>query len=150
MKTYLGGGGLLAVLISIPGCTNPRSDLRPELRVQATIARLTPGGGGAAYLKIMNGTDTDDRLTAVDAVAVGSVGMHEVVTSGDVARMVARPEGFVIRGGETLELRPGGKHVMLSGVEHAEERCSIPLILHFEHAGTMAVEARVISAAAAE
>jgi periplasmic copper chaperone A len=147
MNTYLGRAGLLAALISIPGCADRRPDLPPALRVEAPIARLSPGDVGAVYLKIMNATDTDDRLTAVDSTAVGSVGMHEVVTSGDVARMVDRPAGFEIRRGETLELRPGGKHMMLFGVERVRRRRSLPLTLHFERAGTMAVDALVISAA---
>lgn len=150
MNIYLGGAGLLAFLIMAPGCARRRPDLPRALHVESPLVRLAPGGLGAAYLTITNGTSADDRLTEVDADAVGTVELHEVVTSGDVARMIARPEGFVIKVGETLELRPGGKHVMLSGIERAGERRSITLTLHFERAGAMAVEAPVISAAAAE
>ena len=142
----LGATGLLAALLSLQACSRPRDGLR----VDAAVARLAPGGGGAVYFEITNGTDADDRLVAVEAAEVGAVALHEVVTRGDVARMVARPEGFTIAGGETLSLRPGGKHLMLSGVERAGDRRAIPLTLHFERAGTMAVDARVSFAAAGQ
>jgi hypothetical protein len=148
MRTSLGAAALFAALCSLPGCPPPARG--GGLRVDAAVARLAPGGAGAAYLEITNGTDTDDRLLAVDAADVGSTGLHEVVTSGDLARMVARPEGFVVPRHATLTLQPGGKHVMLFGVERAGDRRSIPLLLHFEHARAIEVDARVLFAVAGE
>jgi copper(I)-binding protein len=150
MRTGRSTAGLFVALLALHGCSRPRGGLDGALQVEAAVARLAPGGVGAAYLEITNRTDSDDRLVAVDAADVGSTGLHEVVTSGDVARMVARPEGFVIRSGETLELRRGGKHVMLFGVQRAGDRRSIPLTLHFERGRTMDVDARVLFAVSGE
>jgi hypothetical protein len=149
MKRHVFATGLLALALAQGGCS-PRDGVSASgLRVEAAVARLMPGGVGAAYLEITNGSDTDDRLTAVDAAEVGETSLHEVVTSGDVARMVAHAEGFVIPKGETLVLRPGGKHVMLSGVQRASDRRAIPLTLHFEHARTLRVDARASFGASA-
>lgn len=147
MKRFLVSASFLAALLSQGGCARPDRVSAGELRVDAAVARLAPGGMGAVYLEITNASDTDDRLTAVDAAGVGEAELHEVVTSGDVARMVAHPEGFVIRKGETLALQPGGKHVMLFGVERADDRRTIPLTLRFEHARSRDVDARASFAA---
>lgn len=115
-----------------------------SIRVVDAIARVAPGGRmGAVYMKITMGTSEGDRLVAVESAFAQGIEMHETIQSGDVASMVARPEGFEISSGETLELRPGGKHLMMFGVT---ERAggSLPLVLRFARAGTLNVEARVV------
>lgn len=147
MKVSLCRMGLLAALSGATGCGRAPA---PSVYIEAPVARLAPGGAGAAYMTITNATGSDDRLDAVEAPFARVVEMHEVITSGGVARMVARPEGFAIRAGETVELRPGGKHIMFFGAERAEARSSVSLALHFERSGTVLIDARVTSAASGE
>lgn len=114
------------------------------IHVAEPVIRVTPGGRvGAVYMKIRMGTDAGDRLIAVESAFAQGVEMHETVQTGDVPRMVARPEGFEISSGETLELSPAGKHLLIFGVT---ERASgeLPLVLRFAKAGTMEVRARVV------
>ena len=75
-----------------------------------------PGGNTAVFLTIVNHGDQPDRLVNAVSDAAGVVELHETVKDGDVMRMVHMPEGFEILPGESIELKPGGKHVMLMGV----------------------------------
>jgi copper(I)-binding protein len=89
-----------------------------EVTVLNPMSRAVPmpGGNGAAFMTIQNGTDAALQLIAAETDIADVVELHETVQEGDVMRMIPRPEGFEIPPGGTLELKPGGKHVMLLGV----------------------------------
>jgi copper(I)-binding protein len=100
-------------------------------------ARLgpTPGSVAAVYLTLENTGERDERLLGVRSPAESSE-LHETVLDGDTARMEARPEGFVIPAGGTLELVPGGKHVMLVGLPGSlAVGDTLELVLQLESAG---------------
>lgn len=75
-----------------------------------------PGGNTAIFLTITNAGAEADRLVNALSDAAEIVELHETVKEGDVMRMVHMPEGFEIPTGGSIELKPGGKHVMLMGV----------------------------------
>ena len=75
-----------------------------------------PGGNTAVFLTIANHGDQPDRLVDARSDAAEVVELHETVKDGDMMRMVHMPEGFELPPGETVELMPGGKHVMLLNV----------------------------------
>lgn len=106
-----------------------------ELRIHAPRARLT-GAAGAVYLRVENGGRADDRLLVVETAAAAVAETHETVEQDGVMRMSAHPDGFAVPAGGTLELRPGGKHVML--IEpRPDDGGTIPLSLVFERAGRL-------------
>lgn len=113
----------------------------PPVRVEKPIARLTPAGVGAVYLRIVNPSGEDDRLLSVESGAAERVELHEVVRAGSVVRMIQREDGFVVPAHATTDLSQGGKHLMMVGVSERRER--IPLTLHFSRSGALAVEAPV-------
>jgi copper(I)-binding protein len=100
---------------------------------------------GAVYFTVVNPGSRSDRLLRVETGAAERAETHETVEENGVMRMVARPEGFEVPAGGTLELQPGGKHVMLVGPRAPAEGDSgsggIGLTLHFEHAGAIEVQA---------
>lgn len=104
----------------------------PALKVAQPEVRIMPSGVGALYVKVAN-AGVEDRLLRVETAAAKSAELHETVFEGDVARMLPRPEGFVVPAGGSLELSPGGKHVMLFGVGGDREKVDATLV--FERAG---------------
>ncbi|MBK8045954.1 MAG: copper chaperone PCu(A)C [Anaerolineales bacterium] len=71
---------------------------------------------GAAYLTILNGLADPVRLVGVTGSIAKSVEMHETINDNGVMKMEPRAEGFEIPAGGSVELKPGGKHIMLMGL----------------------------------
>jgi uncharacterized protein YcnI/copper(I)-binding protein len=93
-----------------------------------------PAGGG--YLKIANKGTAADRLVSVSSPAAAMTEIHTMEIVNDVMNM--RPvEGAVeIAPGATVELKPGGMHLMFMQVkEPFEEGTTVPVTLEFEKAG---------------
>lgn len=111
------------------------------------LQTATPEAAGnvttAAFLKIKNSGDTDDRLLRIEFDLAEVVELHRSEIQNDV--MTMRPvEGIDIPAGETIELKPGSYHIMLIGLQReikpGEE---YPLTLVFEIAGSVIVDAEV-------
>lgn len=106
------------------------------LRIEKPVARVTPSGVGALYLNVVNASGAPDRLLRVETAVATNAELHETVQDGAVAKMLSRPEGFVVPASGSLELGPGGKHVMLFGVGGGSHD-SVDATLVFERAGRM-------------
>jgi copper(I)-binding protein len=136
---------LLALLLFAAACKSG-SGGPPTVRIEEPFARpvIQAGGVGAVYLDLVNGTGADDRLVSASSPIAGDVETHESVQEGDIAKMVARPEGFVVPAGGTVSLKPGGKHLMLFDVRQPVKAGeAIPLQLRFEKAGIVEVQVPV-------
>jgi len=97
---------------------------------------------GGAYMTITNTGDTPDRLIEVRA-DFPRVMLHNSVTEDGVAKML-HLEGVDIPAGETIELAPGGIHVMLMGLTAPlTVGTEIPATLVFENAGELDVTLNV-------
>jgi uncharacterized protein YcnI/copper(I)-binding protein len=97
-----------------------------------------PAGGG--YLIITNKGKAADKLVSVASPGAGKVEVHTMEVVNDV--MVMRPVegGLDIPAGATVELKPGGLHVMFMAVkEPFKEGGSVPVTLEFEKAGKVEV-----------
>lgn len=70
------------------------------------------GETSAVYMQLTNNGAETITVVGADTAVANIVELHETIVENDVARMdpVA---AIVIEPGETVELRPGGKHVML-------------------------------------
>lgn len=98
----------------------------------------------AVYMIIENRGDQPDRLLHAHCDVAGTVELHESKMEGGVMKM--RPvDGIDIPAHSTVELKPGGLHVMLIGLTRdLNAGDTIEVELHFEHAGHVAVEATVV------
>lgn len=139
-------------LAACGGTPDGHGDTAPEaqagtMTVEDAVANVMPGGEqGAIYLEINNETGQEDRLLSVATDGAEVAETHETVTDGDVLRMESRPEGFPIPAGQTLELAPSGKHIMLMQLsEGLVAQGTLTLTLHFEKAGHITVEVPVQS-----
>jgi copper(I)-binding protein len=104
---------------------------------------LTPTQPGGAYFSVTNHTKTDDRLFEVSSSQATRTEMHDNVHEGDVVRMVHLPE-LSIPAGATVQFAPGGKHVMMFGLDAPlKSGDSVPLTLSFEHVGEVAISVTV-------
>jgi len=81
--------------------------------VRATVAQQKVTG---AFMRLIAAQDA--RLISVDSPAAGKVEIHEMVMEKDVMKM--RPVTAVeLPGGQAVELKPGGHHVMLFDLKQA-------------------------------
>lgn len=67
---------------------------------------------GAGYLKITNHQSQPVRLTGASSPAAGVVELHEMITADGMMSM-RQVKSIEIAPGATVELRPGGLHLML-------------------------------------
>lgn len=110
-----------------------------------TVVGQTAGGG---YLKLENSGKTADRLMSVSSAAAERVELHTMKLDGDVMRM-RQLDAIELPPGASVELKPGGHHLMLVGLKAPLELGkSIPLKLTFEKAGDVMVEVKVEKAPA--
>jgi copper(I)-binding protein len=72
------------------------------------------------------------RLKSVSSPVAGVAQVHEMRMEGDVMKMAALENGLELPAGKTVELKPGGYHVMLMDLKLPLKKDStIPLTLVF-------------------
>jgi copper(I)-binding protein len=106
-------------------------------------ARATPptAESGGGFLVITNTGTTPDRLIAVKSPAADKVEIHEMKMDGNIMRMRELEKGIEIPPGATVELKPGGFHVMFMGLKAPFTKdAKVPATLVFEKAGSIDVE----------
>jgi copper(I)-binding protein len=109
---------------------------------------VTPGGmaagdRGAAYMVIKNTGNVDDALIGVESTIADATEVHESVMSGDNVTMRPVPR-IELKAGDTLELQPGGYHVMFVGLKQPlVAGTTFSLTLKFEQAGSIPVTIEV-------
>ncbi|MEO1537018.1 MAG: copper chaperone PCu(A)C [Pseudomonadota bacterium] len=113
-----------------------------SLTLAAPFARATlpnqPVAG--AYLTITNTGSEDDALLSVSAPFAARGEVHEMAMDGDTMRMRQLPDGLVIPAGETVELKPGGYHLMFMQLnEPLIEGETAEATLEFRDAGKVTV-----------
>lgn len=96
---------------------------------------------GAAFLVLMNGGDTDDRLIAASTDVAKRVELHtHKEDANGVMKMMEVEEGFVVPAGGMHALKRGGDHIMLMGLTRPlEQGEEISVTLTFEKAGEIEV-----------
>jgi copper(I)-binding protein len=75
------------------------------------------------------------KLVAASSPVAGVTEVHEMKMEGDVMKMKALAGGLDLPAGKTVELKPGGYHVMLMDLKTAlPKESTIPLTLVFKDA----------------
>lgn len=102
-----------------------------------TAATQTVGGG---FLTIRNNGKASDRLISAASPFAAEVQIHNMSMDGGVMKMRQLKEGIAIAAGNTVELKPGGLHIMFIGLKKPFKKGSqIPATLKFERAGSVKV-----------
>jgi copper(I)-binding protein len=98
----------------------------------------------AAYFSVTNDGSEDIRLLSVTAEGVGEASIHQTIVENNIARMEEVEDGLLIPAGETVELAPGGHHVMLMDLAQAlVEGETLALSLTFDNELVLTVEAPI-------
>ncbi|WP_375461741.1 copper chaperone PCu(A)C [uncultured Enterovirga sp.] len=112
------------------------------LVVERPWMRATPGGAKVAggYVRITNTGTQSDRLVAASVPLAGRGEIHEMLTEAGIMKMRPVEGGLEIKPGQSVELRPGGYHLMFmdltAGVKEGER---VRGTLVFEKAGPVEV-----------
>jgi copper(I)-binding protein len=142
MAKVLRAGLFGAALVLVGGIAAAQTYSAGNLEIGGPWARATPKGAsvGAGYLTITNKGTEPDRLIGGTLAPASRFEVHTTVTEGGVAKM-RQITGLEIKPGETVELKPGGMHVMFMGLKQPlTQGQTVKGTLVFEKAGTVAVE----------
>ena len=86
---------------------------RPQTTVTEPWVRGTVAQQRATGLFVQITSAQGGRLVSVASPLAGMAEIHEMAMAGNVMRMRALPNGLDLPAGKTVELKPGGYHVML-------------------------------------
>lgn len=114
-----------------------------DLAITSGWARATlPGQKSAGgYLLISNTGTAADRLIGAASPSAGKTEVHTMEIVNDVMTMRPVEGGLEIPAGGSVELKPGGYHIMFMGIsEPFAEGTNVPVTLQFETAGNVELE----------
>jgi copper(I)-binding protein len=117
------------------------------IRIIHPWSRATPPGAqtGGSYMKLEN-KGAADRLVSISTNVADAAELHSMSMEGDVMKMQRLDKGVELPADKTVELKPGGLHIMLVGLKASlKEGQSFPLKLKFEKAGEISVDVKVDS-----
>lgn len=118
--------GLLALSVTAWAQTTVKIE---DAWVRGTVAAQKATG---AFMRLTPSANA--RLVAVQSPVAGVVEIHEMAMENDIMKMRQVP-GLDLAAGRTLELKPGGYHVMLMDLKQPlKGGDSVPLTLVFEDA----------------
>ncbi len=102
-----------------------------------TAATQTVGGG---FLAIRNNGKMADRLVSASSPSAAEVQIHTMSMDGGVMKMRQLKDGIAIPAGASIELKPGGQHIMFIGLKKPFKKGDkIPATLKFARAGSVQV-----------
>jgi hypothetical protein len=137
---------LAALLAALAAGAHARDYKLGSLEIGQPWSRATPPTAQAAggFLVITNKGTVADRLVAVRSTVSDKVEIHEMKMDGNVMRMRELDKGLEIPPGATVELKPGGLHIMFMGLKapFAKDQ-RVPITLVFEKAGSIDVDLTV-------
>lgn len=113
-----------------------------DLTIETPWLRATPNGAKVAggYVRITNTGSTPDVLTGAAVPFAKSGDIHSMSMEGGVMKMAPVSDGLTIKPGETVELKPGGYHLMFEGLTGAPKVGeTVAGTLTFQRAGTVPV-----------
>ena len=111
---------------------------------KATVPGQPVAGG---FLKVVNNGSEPDRLVRVTSDVSGNIQLHDMKVENGVMKMGEVPGGIEVAPGATVELKPGGLHVMFMGIKAPfKEGETVKAVLSFEKAGDVAVEFKIDAA----
>ena len=137
ISAYLFGAGFAATAEDAPA-----HYMAGAMMVEEPWTRATPKGADTAvgYLTLTNTGEKADRLMGGSSAAARKLELHEMSTADGVMTMRSL-ESLAINPGQSLTFKPGGLHIMLTGLAApVKEGDKIKATLMFETAGAVDIE----------
>jgi copper(I)-binding protein len=113
-----------------------------QVSVEQPWSRATPPGAkiGVGFMRLKNSGGAAEHVIGVSSPVAGRVEMHVTTREGDVMKM-RQVESFEIPAGGSFELKPGGAHLMLIGLQRPLATGEpVPLTLTLKSGATLEVE----------
>ena len=113
------------------------------IQIDNPWTRATPKGAtiAGAYMTIKNKGSVPDRLVGGSAAVADKFEVHRMTMENGIAKMRPVEGGLEIKPGETVALKPGSLHVMLTGLKQPLEKGQkVKGTLQFEKAGKIDIE----------
>lgn len=131
---------VLASLLLCSAVLAQQAPVVSDAWARPTVQGQSAGGG---YLRIENKGGAADRLLSATADVSVRTELHSMTMDGDVMRM-RQVEAIDVPAGGTVELKPGGLHLMFMGLKAPlKAGTTFALTLRFEKAGEVKVQAQV-------
>jgi len=140
-------GAIFATLSLLASAAKAEDYAVGDLKVGNPWARATPRGANvaAAYLTITNNGSASDRLLSGSTNVASRFEVHTMVIEDGVAKMRPVEGGLEIKARQTVELKPGSYHVMLTGLtQPLQEGQHVTGTLVFERAGKVDLKFTVL------
>jgi periplasmic copper chaperone A len=114
-----------------------------DVQITDAWARATPGGAQTAAAYVSMESTNGDKLLSVSTPAAQKADIHSMTMDNGVMKM-RQVEGVDLPPGQKVTLKPGGYHIMLTGLaKPLEAGQSFPLTLDFAKAGAKQVTVTV-------
>jgi copper(I)-binding protein len=133
----------LAVAVAIGWPATAGDVTAGSLKISAPWARATPKGAsvGGGYLSITNTGNEPDRLIGGSAAVSKRFEVHSMTMENGVMKMRPVSDGLEIKPGQTIDLKPGGYHVMFIDLnEPLKKGDRLKVTLEFARAGKVDVD----------
>lgn len=141
MRKTISGAFLALSLVSTAAIAAAHDFEAGNLVIGHPWSRATPAGAavGAGYLTIENTGAEADRLTGGSTPIAETVEIHSMSMEGDMMQM-RKLDDLPIPAGETVALKPGGYHIMFTGLKQPiEEGEPFTATLTFEKTGDVEI-----------
>ena len=137
----------LASLV-LAGCapdeTRSQAGTAGAVEVAGALCRPTPVGRHTTGCYLTLTAAADDRLVGVSSPVAGRAQIHESRMESNMMMMRELKEVLPLPAGQTVELKPGGNHIMLLGVEEPlKSGDRVALTLTFASAPPLEITAEV-------
>jgi len=122
-----------------------KSDTSELIVIDAYMPEVPPVSRTAAvYLKLKNTSTSPFILIGASTSIANHVMIHQTIETQDTVKM-KHQSSVVIQAGETLELEPGGTHIMLMGLQKQAIPEKFEMNLMFENNATQPIQVNVRS-----
>jgi copper(I)-binding protein len=126
---------LLTAVLAASACSGAWAQ---SVTVNNAWARATVPGQKAAGVFMTLSSPVGSRLTSASSPVAAFGQVHEMRMEGDIMKMRALKDGLEIPAGKSVELKPGGYHVMLMDLKNPLMKdTTIPVTLVFVDANGM-------------
>ena len=135
-------GIVLLMLISSPATGMSRPQQLPHISIEAQQAKLSPmiRGSASVFMNIVNSGGAD-VLTGVALDVPGAIAEMHDTKDGKMVKL----EKISIPANETVELKPGGMHIMIFHLpEDTKEGLEFNIHLQFERSGERQIRVQLM------
>lgn len=124
--------------------TMEQDGVKAVVEINDPWCRPTPNGAQVAACYLTVESNVANRLTGVATPLAATSMIHDMSMEGGMMKMAEMAGGLPLVAKQDVELAPGGKHIMLTGLTAPlTEGTSVPLTFTFSATPAMTVQAVV-------